>query len=187
MITNAAKRAMTTKGQKACYVIDHLVKALGGDPSSSLRRALILADIDQHPGTTQTGIMERLQIGKSSLSREIEWLFNYGCIMRQASNDDGRETRLVTWGYSKKSLASALDYFNGDRGKLRYFIEQYIGMLKQEKPTLRDAKIISTLYDRKKATKQQIIDSLYRGAPSTDHRAINQLIEEGKITDGGAA
>ena len=46
MVRNLAKRAMTTNGQKACYVIDHLVEALGNDPSSSLRRALILNDID---------------------------------------------------------------------------------------------------------------------------------------------
>ncbi|HBR69141.1 MAG TPA: MarR family transcriptional regulator, partial [Rhodospirillaceae bacterium] len=46
-------------------VIDHLVEALAGDPSSPLRRAIILIDIDQHSGSTQTGVMERLSIHKS--------------------------------------------------------------------------------------------------------------------------
>ena len=60
---------MTTTDQKICTIIDHLVEALGNEPSSSLRRTLILADIDQYPGTTQTGIMERLGIHKSALTR----------------------------------------------------------------------------------------------------------------------
>ena len=183
MVKSLAKKAMTTAGQKACFVIDHLVEALGNEPSSSLRRAMILVDIDQYPGTTQTGILERLQIHKSSLNREIEWLFNYGCIMRQGSEDDARSIKLMTCGYSRKALESTLDYFAGEHANLKFFLECYSKYLKQEKPTLRDAKIIATLYDRKKATKQQLMDGLYKGAPSTDHRAINELIEDGVIGD----
>jgi DNA-binding MarR family transcriptional regulator len=183
MVKSLAKKAMTTKGQKACYVIDHLVEALGNEPSSSLRRAIILADIDQHPGTTQTGILERLQVHKSALNREIEWLFNYGCIMRQSSNVDGREVPLMTCGYSRKSLESALDYFGGSHQNLKKFLEGFTRYLKQERPSLRDAKIVSTVYSRKRASKQDIMNSLYQGGSSTDHRAINDLVSEGVIGD----
>ena len=173
---------MTTKGQKACYVIDHLVEALGNEPSSSLRRALILNDIDQYPGTTQTGIMERLGIHKSALNREIEWLFNYGCIMRMDSKDDGRAIGLETCGYSKKALESALGYFDSGHGDLKIFIERFVKFLKQEKPSLRDAKIVASLYEMKDASKQAVIDKLYRGSASTDNRAFNQLVEDGVIS-----
>lgn len=183
MVKNLAKKAMTTAGQKACYVIDHLVEALGNEPSSSLRRAMILVDIDQYPGTTQTGILERLQIHKSSLNREIEWLFNYGCIMRQGSEDDARSIKLMTCGYSKKALESALDYYNGEHRNLKIFLEEASKVLKQEKPTLRDAKIVATLYVRKDATRQEVIDTLYQGAATTDHRALNELVQSGVIED----
>lgn len=184
MVRNLANKAMTTKGQKACLVIDHLVEALGNDPSSSLRRALILNDIDQHPGTTQTGIMERLQIHKSALNREVEWLFNYGCINRQESQSDGRAIRLELCGYSKKAFDSALDYFDGEHESLKVFLEELTKVLRQEKPTLRDAKIIASLYERGQATRQEVMDRLYQGPPSTDGRAYNQLVEEGLIEDG---
>ncbi|GJL84708.1 MAG: hypothetical protein DHS20C02_04830 [Micavibrio sp.] len=164
-------------------MIDHLVEALAGDPSSSLRRALILVDIDQYPGTTQTGIMERLHIHKSALNREIEWLFNYGCIMLSDAKRDGRLKKIELCGYSKTGLKAALDYCDGEHENMKAFIKQMIQTLKQEKPTLRDARIISTLYDKKDATKQEVIDSLYNGPSSTVNRAINKLVEEGVIED----
>ncbi len=184
MVRNLAKKAMTTRGQKACYVIDHLVEALGNEPSSSLRRALILADIDQYPGTTQTGIMERLGINKSALTREIEWLFNYGCIMRDESKDDARAVKLQICGYSKKSLDDALDYFDGGHDALKYFLEEFNKAMKMEKPSLRDAKIMAFMHERKFATKQQVLENLYQGAVSTDNRSINELVEEGLLKDG---
>ncbi len=183
MVKSLAKKAMTTTGQKACFVIDHLVEALGNEPSSSLRRALILVDIDQYPGTTQTGILERLQIHKSTLNREIEWLFNYGCIMRQGSEEDARTIKLMACGYSKKALESALEYFDGDHANLKGLLEDYTKILKQEKPTLRDAKIISYLYDRKNAPKHEVIDNLYKGSATTDHRALNELVAGGVVED----
>lgn len=178
-----AKKAMTTTDQKICYIIDHLVEALGNEPSSSLRRALILADIDQYPGTTQTGIMERLGIHKSALTREIEWLFNYGCIMRQESKDDARAVKLQACGYSKKGLDDALAYFDGSHEALKRFIEKFNTIMKMEKPTLRDAKIIAVLEETRGATKQQVMDRLYEGAASTENRAFNDLIKEGLVTD----
>ena len=186
MFRNLANKAMTTTGQKACFVIDHLVEALGNEPSSSLRRALILADIDQYPGTTQAGIMERLQIHKSALNREIDWLFNYGCIVRRESQNDGRAVQLEICGYSKKAFDTALSYFDGSHENLKVFLEEFGKALKQEKPSLRDAKIVATLYDRKTASKQDVIDSLYQGSATTDHRAVNELIEEGLIEDATA-
>ena len=99
MFRQEAKRAMTTLGQRGCFIIDHLVEALGGEPACSLRRAMVLVDIDQHPGTTQTEIMHRLDIHKSAMNREIEWLFNYGCIRIQDSSDDGRAKTLEVCGY----------------------------------------------------------------------------------------
>ena len=174
---------MTTTDQKICYVIDHLVEALGNEPSSSLRRALILADIDQFPGTTQTGIMERLGINKSALTREIEWLFNYGCIMRAESKDDGRSVQLQICGYAKNSLDDALGYFEGNHNNLKRFLEEFGKAMKMEKPSLRDAKVMAFMYERKNATKQQILESLYESSASTEHRSINELVKEGLLKD----
>ncbi len=184
MVTNLAKRAMTTKGQKACVVIDHLVEALGNDPSSSLRRASILADIDQYPGTTQAGIMERLNLDKSTVKRETDWLFDYGCIRVQDCNEDGRAKKIEVAGYSKTGLDAALGYFDGQHQFLKAFLDGLTKFLKQEKPSLRDAKIVSALYERKGASKQEVIDDLYNGPASTDNRAYNKLREDGVITDG---
>ena len=184
MVKSLAKKAMTTKGQKACFVIDHLVEALGNEPSSSLRRAMILTDIDQYPGSTQAGVMERLHIHKSALNREMEWLFNYGCIKRQNCEDDGRAVKLETCGYSKKALESALDYVDGDHQTLKNFLNGFSKILRQEKPSLRDAKIFATIHEKKgRATKQDVMNNLYKGGTSTDSRALAQLIEDGVIKD----
>lgn len=172
---------MTTDGQKACLVIDHLVEALAGDPSSSLRRAMILNDIDQHPGTTQAALMERLSLHKSALNREVEWLFNYGCIMMQDSTQDARTKSLHVCGYSKKGLDSALDYFKGDHERLKDFLMLYTKLLRQEKPTLRDAKILAYLYDKKVASKSEVLNNLYEVPTTTDHRAFSEIVNAGVI------
>lgn len=184
MMRNLAKKAMTTSSQKICYVVDHLIESLGNEPSSSLRRALILNDIDQYPGTTQTGIMERLGINKSALNREIEWLFNYGCIMRQECEEDARAIRLQTCGYSKTALESTFDYFDDGHDDLKSFLERFVKVLTIEKPTLRDAKILATLYDREEEDKNKVLDTVPGGSASTNNRAYNKLVEEGIIEDG---
>ena len=61
---------------------------------------------------------------------------------------------------------------------MKGFIEGNIRFLKQEKPTLRDAKIVATLYEKKDATKKDVMDQLYNGSASTENRAYNKLIEE---------
>lgn len=187
MVTNLAKRAMTTEGQKACMIIDHLVEALGNDASSSLRRALILTDIDQYPGTTQAGVMERLNLDKSTVKRETDWLFDYGCIRVQDCDDDGRAKKIEVEGYSKKGLEAALGYFDGQHDNMKMFVEGFAKILKQEKPTLRDAKIIAALTEKRKASKQEIIDTLYEESAATQNRAFNKLREEGLIEENGDA
>lgn len=173
-----AKRAMSTRGQKSCLVIDHLVEALAGDPSSNLRRAQVLNMIDANPGITQTEIMHEMGITKSAMNREIEWLFNYGCITRQDDTKDGRAIKLETCGYSKRALESAIDYLPEGHEGLHLLLDLYIKVLKQDRPTLRDARIISTLYDKGKTSKSNVTENLYNGPATTDNRAIKKLIED---------
>lgn len=168
-----------SKAEKIGTVVDHLVDALGGEPACTLRRAVVLADIDENPGTTQADIMERLGVHKSALNRDIEWLYDYGCVMRQPSPQDGREIRLYICGYAKKNLDCAMEYFEGSHKSLKNFLVRFIKLFGQHKPTLRDAKIVSALGDKRNATKQEIFDSLYNGPATTDNRAINNLIELG--------
>lgn len=181
MITNSAKRAMTTNGQKACRVIDHLVEALGGDASSSLRRAMILVDIDQNVGTSQTDIMERLSIHKSAVNREVEWLFNYGCVMMQDCANDGRAKRLQVCGYSKTALDDALNYFGGRHDGVMRFLQSMTRILRQEKPTLREAKVLNLLHVRREAEKSEVTKELYNGSSSTKNRVINKLVDDGVL------
>jgi len=178
-----AKRAMTTRGQKSCLVIDHLVEALAGDPSSNLRRAQILNMIDANQGITQTEIMREMGITKSAMNREIEWLFNYGCITRQNDNKDGRAIKLETCGYAKRALESALDYFPKGHEGLHSLLELYINVFKQDRPTLRDARILAEVRDKKEITKQNLIASLYNGPATSDNRAYKKLIEDGIIKE----
>lgn len=185
-IKTQAKRAMNTKGQKSCLVIDHLVEALAGDPSSSIKRALILNSIDETPGITQTEVMRALEIkSKTTMNREIDWLFNYGCIVRQSDKQDGRAIKLETCGYAKRALESALDYFPNRHKDLQNFLNQYIKVVEQDRSTLRDARLLATLYDKGKATKPDLIKSLYNGPATTDNRAYKKLVEDGVIKEDG--
>lgn len=161
-------------------VVDHLVDALGGEPACTLRRAVILADIDQYPGSTQAAIIQRLAADKSALNRDIEWLYDYGCIMRQVGRD-GREIKLYTCGYAKKNLDLALAYFNNSHKSLKNFLIHYIHMFGQHRPTLRDAKIIATIGEKGSANRQMVFEELYNGPLTTDNRAINNLIVTGLL------
>ncbi len=181
-IMNAASEPIIdTKAKKIGTVIDHLVDALGGEPACTLRRAVILADINEFPGTTQSDIMQRLGVHKSALNRDIEWLYDYGCVMRQPSSQDGREIKLFICGYAKKNMDFALDHFESSHKNLKNFLIRFISLFGQYKPTLRDAKIVSALGDGKNATKQEIFETLYSGPTTTDNRAVNNLIELGFI------
>ncbi len=117
------------------------------------------------------------------MNREIDWLFNYGCIRRLDDQKDGRAVRLESCGYSRRALESALDYFPNGREDLHNFLELYIKVLKQDRPTLRDARIISTLYDKGTTNKSAVMDNLYNGPTTTDNRALKKLIDDGVIKD----
>lgn len=180
MPTSLPRDITDTKAHKISTIIDHLVDALGGEPACTLRRAVILADIDEHPGTTQAGIMDRLAAHKSALNRDIEWLYDYGCVMRQPGLD-GRTIQLVIAGYSKKNLDLAREYFEGDHKSLKNFLIALINIFGEHKPTLRDAKIIAALGDSKNASRQDILEHLYNGPSTTDNRALNNLIDLGFV------
>lgn len=189
----AAKQPMTSlpfdpnvesKAAKIGHIVDHLVDALGGEPACTLRRAIILADIDENPGTTQAGIIQRLKADKSTLNRDIEWLCDYCCI-RKKPGKDGRETLLFTEGYSKKHLDLALQYFNNSHQALKNMLIAYMSIFGEHKPTLRDAKILAAVSDRNPTSRQQVFKTLYNGSSTTENRAINNLIELGVIERKG--
>ena len=127
--------------------------------------------------------MERLHLDKSTVKRETDWLFDYGCIRVQDCDQDGRSKQIEICGYSKTGLDAALGYFDERHENMKVFLTGLTGYLKQEKPTLRDAKIVSTLYEKKDASRQEVLGSLYDGSTATHSRAIKKLIEEGVITE----
>lgn len=174
-------KASASRIQQMGLILDHLVDALGGDPSSPLRRAQILVDIDAHPETTQSAIMERLKTNKSTLNREIDWLYDQGCILRQPSRQDGRVIHIVTCGYSKKNLDLALDYFGESHKNLHFFLETIINLFTDQKPTLRDAKLLVAAADMGDATRQELFARGYSGAQTTNVRALDNLVEQGLL------
>ncbi len=170
-----------SKGEKIGHIVDHLVAALGGEPGCTIRRAVILADIDQYPGTTQTEIISRLKADKSTLNRDIEWLYDYGCI-RRTPGFDGREVRLQIEGYAKKNLDFALEYFDFSHKSLKNFLIRLINLFGEHKPTLRDAKIISGVACKSSPSRQDLLEGLYGGSVTTENRAINNLVDLGILT-----
>ncbi len=172
-----------TKAATIGHVIDHLVDALGGEPGCTLRRAVILADIDENPATTQSDIMNRLGANKSQLNRDIEWLYDYGCVMRTPSAQDGREIQLRICGYAKKNLDFSLEYFDFSHKNLKNFLIRLINLFGDHKPTLRDAKIMATIKDKNATKKKDVFESLYNSPPTTQNRAVNNLIELGVIKE----
>jgi DNA-binding MarR family transcriptional regulator len=181
ILKSAHNQASANRIQQMGLILDHLVEALGGDPSSSLRRAQILVDIDGHPETTQAGVMNRLKLNKSTLNREIEWLYNQGCILRQPSQLDGRVIHMLSCGYSKKNLSLALDYFEKSHKNLHFFLETLINLFTEQKPTLRDAKFLVTATDMGEATRQELFERGYAGAQTTNVRALDNLVEQGLL------
>lgn len=163
-------------------IIDHLVAALAGDPSCSLRRALVLVDIDANPGTNQAEIMERIDIDKSSLNRDIEWLFDYGCIRRLPGGQDARTKHLETSGcFSRKHLLDALKLTESSHESLKNFLITFINEFSPHKLSLRDAKVISVIGERGEADKRDILNGLYDTPGSTADRTIKNLLFGGLI------
>jgi predicted ArsR family transcriptional regulator len=177
------RRKALTPGAKACAIIDALVAALDGEASSSLRRALILADITAHPGTTLSEAMARLEVPKSAMIREVDWLFDHGCIQREEHAHDARARRLFAFGVALDGARTAQRLAGGGAQNLRSFLQGFMMVIKKARPTLRDAKILSVLYDRGQAEKREVIEALYDGPPTTEYRALAELIEEGMIED----
>jgi hypothetical protein len=172
--------------EKACAAIDHLVDALAGEPSSPLHRVAALIDIARYPGTTQTAMMDRLSMDKSSANRNIDWLYNYGCITRATSVSSGRETALTVCSFSYNHLiyaAKSMDKSHGgDLTRLQSLVEGYITFFQGFRATLRDARIVTTLSAQENITRQGVFDKLYNGPLTTDIRALVTLIEQGFVT-----
>lgn len=158
-------------------VIDHLVDAVG-DPSASVRRVLILLDIDQFPGTTQNAVGERLNLEKSVISRNVDWLWGHGCVIRGAGRQDGRESQLNTSPYSQKHLQLALRSFGNHHEVLKKSLDVFIRLFHKHMPSLRELKALLTVGVKGQATRGDIISNLYDGPATTDQRAIRTLIDE---------
>lgn len=179
-----AKMQLKNDINKASYlsdIVDIFVSALGGEASCSITRAIILCDIAAHEGTTQNEIMQRLDIHKSSLNRHIEWLYDYGCIIRRPHPEDARQICISIYGYSKTHLNSAVQYFNNDYAHMKSFLQRLSDVFKHQKPTLRDAKILAVLNEKDTATRQEIFNDLYDCSSATENRAITNLMLNGLI------
>jgi DNA-binding MarR family transcriptional regulator len=170
--------------ETAGLVIDKLVDAVG-EPSASLTRVMTLIDIDEHPDTTQSEIQSRLDIDKSALSRNIDWLVNYGCVSKHFSPTDARENHLRISAYSKNHMDMALSHINNSHKYLQKFLQSLIKGFSNHKPTLRDAKILITVGSQDIVSKAEVLQNLYNGPVSTDTRAVQVLTEEGLIEKNG--
>ncbi|MBU6235155.1 MAG: MarR family winged helix-turn-helix transcriptional regulator [Alphaproteobacteria bacterium] len=161
-------------------VIDHLVDSMG-DPSVSVRRALILLDIDANPHTTQNAIGERLNLEKSVVSRNVDWLWSHGCVVREAGRTDARESQLQTSQFTHKHLQLALRPFGNQHELLKKSLEVFIALFHKHMPSLRELKALITVGAKGQASRSDVINNLYDGPPTTDQRAIKTLIEEGIV------
>ncbi|NBX67286.1 MAG: MarR family transcriptional regulator [Proteobacteria bacterium] len=161
-------------------VVDHLVDSMG-DPGVTLRRTMILLDIDQHAGTTQNAIGERLNLEKSVVSRNVDWLWGHGCVIRAAGKTDARETELTTSQFTHKHLQLALRPFGNHHQVLKNCLESFIALFKKHMPSLRELKALLTVGAKGRATRGDVINNLYDGPPTTDQRALRTLIEEGVV------
>lgn len=182
-ISANARKAMDADRQKAGYVIDVLVDALGNYSSSPIRRAIILVDLHQNPDSTLANIENRLDIPKSALKRDIDWLFNYGCISKKDNPNDKRNVLLNVCGHAQNAVQNALNYITGNHENLKNFLKRFINIIGGKNPTMREAKILTVLFEKGKATKQEIMAALYAGSSATESRAISGLVEDGLIED----
>jgi hypothetical protein len=184
-LLSAHRAASATPLDLAGQVMDHLVDALAGDPSVPLRRAGVLVDIALHPGTSQTAVAERQRIEKSALNRDIDWLYNYGCVTKNVSDQSARENALTIVGVARTHMLRAASLLRGDMNALQKLLDGYINFFQDYRATLRDAKMVTILSAKGPATRQEMFDHLYNGPNSTDNRALLALIEEGFIESDG--
>lgn len=183
------RNVIASHAQEVGMVIDHLVAALGSDAGCTMRRAQILTDIDANEGTTQTAVMRRLEsdgalIDKSTMIRDIDWLYSQGCIRRDPGQRDAREIELRIVGYAKTQLAQALRHFDGSHQNLQNFLLAFIKMFRSDyRPTLRDAKIVATVGDNDKASRKAVLNGLYQEPATTENRALGNLVSMGLLEE----
>jgi DNA-binding MarR family transcriptional regulator len=177
-------QASANKIQQIGLILDHLLDAIGGDPSNSLARLITLVDIDAHPGTTQAEIMNRVNLDKSTINRHIQSLTDYCCIDRRPGVQDARVIHMSTIGFSRKNISLALDYFDGSHKNLQNFLTGLINMFTAAKPTIRDAKILVSAAQVQGATKQEILSQASFAPSTTNARALESLVEQGLIDKG---
>ncbi len=182
MLLKEHRAAAESPVEKAGAVIDHLVDACAGDPSTPLRRALTLIDIARYPGTSAVAVSDRTNADKSTLTRDIDWLYNYGCVTRAQSTDSGREVSLTVVGFSKTHLGFAARYMGDNLETLQNFVNGYITLFHGYKATLRDAKMVTVATAKGSTTRPELFDELYNGPVTTDTRALMSLIENGFLT-----
>lgn len=184
-LIDAHRAASATPLDLAGQVIDHLVDCLAGEPSAPLRRVAVLIDIARHPGTSQMAVSDRQNMEKSTLNRDIDWLYNYGCITKNTSETSARESALTIVGVARTHLARAASGMKGDLNALQKLIDGYISFFGDYRATLRDAKMVTVLSAKGPASRQDVFGHLYNGPPSTDNRTLLALIEEGFIESDG--
>jgi hypothetical protein len=179
------RAAAASPVEKAGVVIDHLVDAMAGDPSTPLRRVLVFIDIARNPGTSITAIADRLGADKQTVARDVDWLYNYGCIRRDQSPDSGREVALSMVGFAQTHLGFAAGMMNNNLETLQNFVLGYITLFQGYRASLRDAKIVTVMTAKGEATRPEIFDELYNGPTTTDTRALMALIENGFLNSEG--
>jgi hypothetical protein len=176
------RAAAASPVEKAGQVIDHLVDAMAGDPSAPLRRVVTFIDIARNPGTSSTAVADRVGPDKSTVARDIDWLYNYGCIRRDQSPDSGREVALSIVGFAQTHLGFAARMMGDSLETLQKFVDGYIHLFQGYRATLRDAKIVTVMTAKGSASRPELFDELYNGPPSTDSRALMALIENGFLS-----
>ena len=164
------------KMQMISDITDYLVNALT-DSSASLRRALILIDIDENPNITQAELSERLEEDKSTISRNIEWLFDHGCIRRHNDYADARIILLRSSDFSSRHLSQALKYFDGNHELLKKYLKTLIKMFSEGIPTLREIKALSVVGAKGGAAPADLNDELYDSPASTQRRILSSLTD----------
>lgn len=164
-------------------IVDLLVAALG-EPSCPVRRALVLTDVWGHPHSSLGGVMERLDIDKSTAFRDIDWLIDRGCIVKKPNPHDAREVSLQVVGHAKSNLENALTLAGGADYLIR-ILQGFMALSPERKQTLREAKILISLTTYGKLDNTSLSKALYNGPASTDQRALQNLVEEGLIHKDG--
>lgn len=174
----------TDKINLVSQVIGHLVDAIG-DSGVSLRRALILVDIDEHPQTTQAEIVDRLREDKSTTSRNVDWLVDHGCVDRRQDDYDARLIHLRSSDFSSRHVGYALSLFSGSHADLKKFIFQFIQIFKGRIPSLREAQILATLGAMDEASPAELAKQLDEIPASTQRRILAALNDDGLIEKNG--